>query len=367
MASRHWSLSFPFILFPLSLTLAADEESTAGKKPPADQPLTLSTATPTPPISEDEPLAREFSLRRAARYLDRAALEWQKKRKCGTCHTNFAYLMARPMVASVTPPAPEVRAFFEDMVRVRWEEKGPRWDAEVVAAATTLAFNDRRTTGKLHPLTRKALERMMSLQRVDGGWDWLKCGWPPMESDDHYGVTFAALGIGVAPDGFAKTPAARTCLDRIRNYLAAHPAPSLHHRAMVLWASIHVDGPLTLMTKEGREKVLDELFALQRPDGGWAIASLLQGWKEHERKDDLAQDLVTSDGYGTGFVIHVARQAGVSKEDPRIRSGIRWLEKNQRQSGRWFTRSPTKDSQHFISNAGTAFAVMALAACGEAP
>jgi hypothetical protein len=39
---------------------------------------------------------------------------------------------------------------------------------------------------------------------------------------------------------------------------------------------------------------------------------------------------------------------------------IAWLKANQRASGRWFTRSLKKDSRHFITHAGTAFAVMAL-------
>src|SRR5688572_16919596 len=47
------------------------------------------------PISAKEPLAKEFSAAAAARSLDVASLHWQATRKCGTCHTNFAYLMAR--------------------------------------------------------------------------------------------------------------------------------------------------------------------------------------------------------------------------------------------------------------------------------
>ena len=53
--------------------------------------------------------------------------------------------------------------------------------------------------------------------------------------------------------------------------------------------------------------------------------------------------------------------------DPRIRKGVAWLKANQRESGRWFTRSANRDSKHFISHAGTAFAMMALAECGELP
>jgi squalene-hopene/tetraprenyl-beta-curcumene cyclase len=345
---------FPFLL---SAACAASRPTFGG------EPVTLANVEAPPPISPDEPMAKEFSLARAARYLDTAALSWQKEKKCGTCHTNFAYLMSRPALSGISPPSLEVRAFFEEMVEKRWEKEGPRWDAEVVCAATTLAWNDRTTRSDLHPLTRKAFDRMLKLQREDGGWSWLKCGWPPMESDDHYGATFAALGIGLAPQDYAKTDAAQKCLEGIRRYLTANPPPSLHHQAMVLWASLQVDG---LMKEEERKRTLDELFSLQHDDGGWSIASLIQGWKDHRRQDDEAQDTKTSDGYATGFVVYLARQAGISASDPRLEKGIRWLKGNQRESGRWFTRSPTKNSKHYISNAGTAFAVLAIKACDEA-
>ena len=292
--------------------------------------------------------------------MDQAALNWQKKRKCGTCHTNFAYMVATPGLRAIHTPSAEVRTFFEQMVSVYWEEKGPRWPAEVVCAASTLAMHDRVTTGKLHPLTQKAFTRMFSLQRDDGSWDWLVCGWPPFESDDHYGVTFAALGIALAPEEFAETPAAKQALAKIRAYLQNNPPKSPQHTAMVVWVSTLLDG---VMKPQEREQAVKELLDLQRPDGGWNIVSLLP--KDHKRQDDESQDYETSDAYATGFVIYVARQAGVKSHDPRLQRGVVWLKKNQRESGRWFTRSPTKNSRHFISNAGTAYAILALTACGE--
>ena len=327
----------------------------------AGDALTLETVTEPEAFDPDEPLAEVFSPTRVAEALDQAALHWQKKRKCGTCHTNFAYLMARPALSEISPTPPEVRPFFEDMVTRRWQEKGPRWDAEVVAAAVTLSMNDRQTSGELHAVTRQALDRMCSLQAEDGGWEWLKCGWPPMESDDHYGVTFAVLGLGSAPGNYAQTPMGDAALQGARRYLREHPAPSLHHRIMVLWASTVVGG---LLDHDARQQILAELFGAQLPDGGWAIAGLFEGWSDHTRKDDEPQDTATSDGYATGFAVYVARKVGVPADDLRLVRGLKWLKKNQRASGRWFTRSPTKNSKHFISNAGTAFAALALEACG---
>jgi len=327
----------------------------------AAEPVTLETVVNPGPNRADEPLAERFSLERAHQFLDAAALSWQKERKCFTCHTNYAYLHVRPALPSLTPsPAPSpqetVRAFAEQLVLERWVEQGPRWDAEVVATAAALAFQDSRTTGKLHPATRQALDRMWTVQQEDGGWNWLKCEWPPMESDDHYGVTLAALAVGTAPDHYAESPAAREGLAGIRRYLAHNPPPTLHHRGMILWAARYLPN---LLSDDEKRETIEQLKGLQRPDGGWGLATL-GDWK---RADGTPQDRESSDGYGTGFVVYVLRQGGVSADDPDIQRGIRWLETHQRASGRWYTRSLYKDNHHFITHAGTALAVMALEAC----
>lgn len=308
--------------------------------------------------SSEEPLAAEFSLDRAVRFLDAASLAWQKERNCMTCHTNYAFLMARPLVSADAPAHAAVREYAEELVEQRWQERGPRWPAEVVATAAALAFNDARTTGKLHPTTRAALERMWTVQREDGGFDWLKCNWPPMEIDDHYGVTLAAIGVGIAPEDYRQTAAAQAGLAGIRKYLKANPPSTLHHKAMLLWASTKDD---ELATAEENSNCIDDLLKLQHAHGGWGLADL-GNWKRADRSE---QQRNTSDGYGTGFVIFVLRQAELPASDERLARGVEWLKKNQRESGRWFTRSMNKDNKHYITHAGTAFAVMALVECGE--
>lgn len=305
------------------------------------------------PNQSNEPWAVEYSLDRAAGFLDAASLQWQKQRKCIACHTNCAYLFARPSISSDATPHAEVRRFAERLVQKRWRETGPRSDAEVVATAAALAFNDAATTGRLHPVTREALDRMWTVQREDGAWSWLKCGWPPMESDDHYGVTLAAIAAGVAPDDYAHRETTQTGLNRIRKYLHANPPPTLHHQAMRIWAASYLDG---LISAQERKDGIEKLRALQKADGGWGLATL-GNWK---RADGKEQDLKSSDGYGTGFVVYTLRRGGVAANAPAIQRGVDWLKKHQRESGRWFTRSLNKDNQHFISHAGTAMAVMAL-------
>ena len=322
----------------------------------AETNVTLENVVPPSANSSDEPIREEFSLDKATEFLDSASLQWQKQRKCFTCHTNFAYLYARPKIEQ-NPTAPaQVRAFAEQLVKERWPEKGPRWDAEVVAAAAALAVNDAATTRKLHPQTRAALDRMWTLQQDNGGWDWLKCDWPPMESDDHYGATIAAIAVGAAPEDYQNTPQAVEGLKKLRQYFKNNPPPTLHHRAMLLWASHYISD---LVSPSERQETIDQLIRLQRPDGGWATAAL-GNWK---RSDGKEQDLKTSDGYGTGFVVFALRQANVPVDNKSVLQGIEWLKSNQRESGRWYARSLYKDSKHFLSHAASAFAIMALDAC----
>jgi squalene-hopene/tetraprenyl-beta-curcumene cyclase len=313
--------------------------------------------------SADEPRAASASLPAAARFLDAAAVNWTRERKCATCHTNVPYLFARAAIKAAPPEgAAIVRRFFEDRA-AHWDDDAkaakPRFDAEVVVTAVALAFDDAQTSGKLHPLTRKALNRMWTLQRPNGDWNWLKCEWPPLEHDDYFGAVFAAVGTAIAPDGYSQMEAAQRGLKKLKEYLHKTPAPNLHHKAWLLWASTKLDG---LMTPSERRETIQSLRALQRDDGGWSLASLGE-WKGHDGRENDKN--APSDGYGTGLVVYVLRQAGVTAKDQVIERGVRWLNTNQRVSGRWFTRSLNTDRAHYITNAGTAFAVLALTACAE--
>ncbi|HMC66709.1 MAG TPA: prenyltransferase/squalene oxidase repeat-containing protein [Gemmataceae bacterium] len=359
---------------------------------PAGPRLTLANVPAPVPYRPDEPVAKQFSLERTALALDTAALFWIKDRACVACHTTIPYLMARSALDAVTPSPPEVRQFFEDLAEKR-KDAFPKYlpaDGRMSAAigiATALAFHDRMTTGKLHPATRKAFDQVWSMQRPDGGWEWPFRDSPPIKMTEHYGVTFVAVGVGLAPEGYAKSEAARKGLEGIRKFLRANLPASLHERAMLLWAAQHFDD---LFPKRDRDQTVQDLLAAQRSDGGWSLANLVDNvqqvkgladqLKKSQAKPGYGKEFLayvgrshvyesplTTDGYATGFAVYVLRQAGVPAKDQRIQRGIAWLKNNQRQSGRWFTPSQAFHKQHLISNAGTCYAVMALQACGEVP
>jgi squalene-hopene/tetraprenyl-beta-curcumene cyclase len=391
------SFIFRLALIAASLSIAASPPIGTAAEPRTPETITLETVTPPADISPDEPLAKEFSLRRAARAMDVAALHWQKTRSCTACHTMLPYLMARPALAGVSPPPGDVRRFFEEVVAGK-REAMPNYtckdvdSAVAIGVAAALALNDRGTTGKLHPLTRQALERMWKRQRADGGWEWPFRDTPPLKVSEHYGATLAAVAAGMAPDDYAQSPAAKAGLAGVRRFLDKTPAVSLHERAMVLWAAAYVTD---LLPADARKETQAKLMAAQRPDGGWSLASLVDNTADPALKatpkgseraarvkaepgygtaflayvgpGGVYKSSLASDGYATGFALYVARQSGIAATDPRIERGVAWLKSHQRESGRWFTPSQTWHKQHLIANAGTAYAILALEACGQVP
>lgn len=310
--------------------------------------------------SPDEPVVKAMVLGKTAEFLDHQSRAWTQVKKCGTCHTNFPYLLARGQLGGDLTALQEVRGFFENRI-AGWDsgkkEDLPKRDTEVIATAATLALQDGLNGDKLHPLTRKALDRMWTLQQANGAWDWLKCGWPPLEHDDYYGVVYVTVAVGHAPDNYAQTEQAKKGLDGFRKFFKNNPPPSLHHKAMLLWASQKVTG---IMSEKLKQSTILELRNTQKADGGWSLPMLGDWVGSDERPNDRT---APSDGYATGLVIYVLRQAGVPASDPAIQKGIAWLKSNQRESGRWFTRSINTDRYHFITHAGTAYAVLALKAC----
>jgi squalene-hopene/tetraprenyl-beta-curcumene cyclase len=312
------------------------------------------------PGDADQPKAKIASLEKGARYLDTVALKWTQDHKCVSCHTTGPYLMARSVLQH-KPSAEDqaVRQFFQESA-ANWDrgQKGdkPKGDAYVVVTAVGLAFHD-AGKGKLHPTTRKALDRMWTIQLPNGAWNWIKCNWPPLEHDDYFGAVLAAAGVANAPDDYAKTDSAGKGLAKLRDYFAKTPAPSLHHRAWLLWSSTKLDG---LMSKAMREKTIKDLLVLQKEDGGWSLPSL-GDWKGNDGRDNDTK--APSDGYASGLVVYVLRQAGLPAHHAAVKKGADWLKCNQRVSGQWFTHSLNNDRNHFISHTGTAFAILALKAC----
>ena len=324
----------------------------------------------------------------AAHYLDgraRAWLGWRQASRdhgtvCLSCHTTLPYTLARgqlrELLAESSLPEPERKLL--EIVKQRvglWSQVLPWYGdqklasrgTEAVINALVLAADD-ATRGGLSPLTRTALEHMWALQLGEGpdagSWPWIQFNNEPWEAPDsaYYGATLAALATGLAPESYHQDPAIQARLALLREYLRReYPHQSLLNRIELLWAAQSLP---ELIEPAARATLAKEISARQRMDGGWSTASLLSGWKMH---DGLPLPEV-SDGLATGLVTFVLQTAGIPATDPRIRAGLAWLEGHQSSwNGRWLADSPNRrngllprEGDHFMDDAATAFAVLAL-------
>jgi len=323
-----------------------------------------------PPASADEPRRAEFSAALAEDYLHRGALAWKGAKDCVSCHTTGLYMQARPALAPfLGAPDPEMRAFFAEKLDAC--SKLPRetrlkgtHPAQEIYLALGLAEWDAQMAKKISPETERALAAMFELQLDSGTWGSANC-WPPYESDAYHLAATAALAVANAP-GWQPT----ANVERLKNYLRTTNPPHDYGRVLLLHAASRMKD---LLSAAQRDELIAMIFKHQRADGGWSLRTFAapEAWGGGNRAEKLKGEPdfadPASDGHMTGYAIVVLREAGVPADDVRIRRGIAWLKSNQRESGRWWTRSLNTDAMHFITYSGTAFPLLALAMCDELP
>jgi squalene-hopene/tetraprenyl-beta-curcumene cyclase len=336
--------------------------------------------------------AGTWDARAAAAYLDARQTWWlgwptsarDHETSCVSCHTALPYALARPALRAALQqtetPAPE-RKLVENVVkRVRlWKEVEPFYPdqtrglpkssesrgTEAILNAIIVATRDAQS-GKISDDARAAFDNLWALQfkngDLAGAWAWLNFHLEPWESSDaaYFGATLAAVAVGTEPEGYAAVPEIQNHLKTLRDYLQRGAATQrLFNRAMLLWASSRLPGSVSAAD---RQAIVDTLFAKQHADGGWSLASLGQ-WK---RNDGTAIDS-TSDGYASGLVAYALQQAGNAPDEPRLARALGWLVRHQdRATGMWMAsslnkqRDPSSDIGKFMSDAATAYAVLAL-------
>jgi squalene-hopene/tetraprenyl-beta-curcumene cyclase len=337
-------------------------------------------------------VAGSWSPKAAAAYLDgRIAwwMTWPSAARdhdtfCISCHTAAPYAMARAALrADLAERAPSTneRKLLDNVIkRVRlWKEVEPFYPdekrgipktaesrgTESIFNAVILAGYD-VPTGKLSPDARLALDNMWAEQirtgEAKGAWAWLQFHNSPWEGDSqYYGATLAAIAIGTAPGDYRSAPEIQDRLKALREYLVKERESQIPiDRVMLLWASAKVPG---LLTQAERKSIVDEALGKQEADGGFSLSSFVGAWK---RADGTALETL-SDGYATGVVTLALQQAGVARDRPELKRGLAWLNLNQdKTEGRWLAYSLNKrrdlstDAGRFMSDAATAYAVLAL-------
>jgi squalene-hopene/tetraprenyl-beta-curcumene cyclase len=342
-----------------------------------------------------------WNVRAAAAYLDSREAWWldwptaarDHETACVSCHTALPYALARPALGEslgerdvVTPERRlvenvvkrvqlwrDVEPFYPDQTRGLPKTSESR-GTEAVLNALILARRDGRA-GSLSDDARRAFANLWQLQfragDQKGAWAWLNFHYEPWEANGspYFGAALAAIAVGSAPGGYASTPEIQDRLAPLRSYLQRGvDTVSVFNRVMALWASAELPA---VLSPAQRQSVIDTVFSRQRADGGWSMSTLAM-WS---RGDGTPQDS-SSDGYATGLVALTLQRAStgepastVSRTDPRIRRALDWLVKHQDPAtGAWSAsslnkkRDPASDIGKFMSDAATAYAVLALMA-----
>jgi len=199
---------------------------------------------------------------------------------------------------------------------------------------------------------------------LNGGWAWLNFHNEPWEANEspYFGAALAAIAVGREPGEYAASPDNQERLKRLREYLRKGiTTQSLFNRSMLLWAS---GGLPELLSADERKVIVDAICERQATDGGWSLAALGE-WK---RSDNTPVDSV-SDGYATGLVTYALERSGVARSEQHVARALDWLSHHQdRTTGMWTAsslnkrRDPNTDIGKFMSDAATAYAVLALTA-----
>lgn len=332
-----------------------------------------------PKASADEKTRSEVSLQAAAEYLENGSLAWNGQRKCVSCHTNGTYMTIRPaLTKSLGAPGESTRAFFlEQLAKLSAEPNEKLREstrpAQVIYIAAGLAEWDAAITGKLSEETDKALQLMFAIQETSGTWGSLNC-WPPFESDAYHEATVAAMAAAAAPGWLEKVKSSSelkdtaAAVDRLKTYLKTQAPLHDYSRVLLLWTASRMPD---LLTEEQKKELIATVQKHQKSDGSWSIRTFAapEAWGGGNRAEKLKAEPdfadPPGDGHMTGLAIIVLRSNGVPASDEKIQSGIRWLKSNQRESGRWWTRSLNTDSWHFITYSGTAYPLLALQMCDD--
>jgi squalene-hopene/tetraprenyl-beta-curcumene cyclase len=196
-----------------------------------------------------------------------------------------------------------------------------------------------------------------------GSWIWLNFHNEPWEADDSafWGAALAGMAAGWAPESYRKGPEIQENLAMLGEYLQREQQrQSTLNRAVALWASGKVP---QLLKPEQRAAIVAEIAGKQREDGGWSESSLVM--KDWKRRDGTPME-PESDGYGTGLMVTALEQSGEPSAKAAIAKGVAWLEHHQDPSGAWLStsmnkkRDPASDAGRFMSDAATAYSVLAL-------
>ncbi len=289
-------------------------------------------AEPTP-VPAATPRQVQRTVDRAIGYLQAESAAWLNTRKCAACHHvplplwalseagRQSYPIDRKYVAETTESLLGSRdrllssKIFPDPagpVDPRPQGRGLNMGLPFLAIAAQSLPS--LTEGQKQSL-RLIAEEIVKKQQPDGSWEFFATlRRPPINESQTTDVAWIILALQEAtgPDA---PQAQRAALSKAIAWLdAARPADL--HQDKVLKVLL---GSRSGKPRKALQTTIDELLALQRPDGGWS-----------QTVPELR-----SDAFATGQTLYVLSLVGYTAERPEIKRGIDFLVATQKPDGSW--------------------------------
>jgi len=153
---------------------------------------------------------------------------------------------------------------------------------------------------------------IVSKQREDGSWEFFLSRPPVNENETTDGVWIVLALEAAAGEG--ENDPYRAALAKAKTWLSTTNLPdNLQDKVFKLLLAARAG-----QSRAAMQGMIDELFSLQRDDGGWA------------QKPDMP-----SDAHATGETLYAMALAGLTAEEPPIKRAIERLVTTQQADGSW--------------------------------
>jgi hypothetical protein len=275
----------------------------------------------------------EQAVNRAIKYLESESAAWLSTRKCAACHhvpmplwalseaERQGYAINKKFMADTTESLlgskdklmttkifPDPSAPPDPRPQGRGLNMGMPFLA--VAAQSMPALNE----GQKQSL-RLIAEEIVKKQQPDGSWEFFaSLRRPPINESQTTDAAWIIMGLG-GQTGPESPKAQRQALAKAITWFDAAKHSDLHQdKVLKLLMGVRSGKPRKLL-----QTTIDELLALQRPDGGWS-----------QTVPELK-----SDAFATGQTLYVLALAGFSAERPEIKRGVDFLTATQEPDGSW--------------------------------
>src|SRR6185369_16573146 len=152
-------------------------------------------------------------------------------------------------------------------------------------------------------------------QQSDGSWEFFAgLRRPPINESQTTDAAWIIMALAAETEKDSPEPQRAALAKGISWLEAAKPADLHQDKALKVLLAVRAAQP-----HEKMQKTIDELLALQRPDGGWS-----QTVPEPK-----------SDAFATGQTLYVLALAGYTTEKPEIKRAINFLVATQLPDGSW--------------------------------